>query len=618
MKRAIVTLLCVLLIGNGIAAASDFRFSPRPNKAGLIQWRNWEQAALDAAKATKKPILLSLSAVWCHWCHVMDESTYSDDDVIAFINANFIPIRVDADRRPDIDVLYNQGGWPSTVIITDAGEIVRGGTYIPVEDMKDWLAKAIAMCKAEKGPLQTTEESPARDAGGQQAGSPSSTEGMAATVRYLESVYDRDYGGFGDSQKFPNPAAIDFLLAQAVRGGHGKAKEMVAHTLDRMAQGPIHDPIEGGFFRYATRRDWSEPHYEKMLDLNAEMMRNYAAAYKLLGTPLYKKILLETLAYCRRTLYDKKTGGFYGSQDADEGYYRAARRVSLKPPLVDKTFYAGSNALMISALAISSGVSGASDELLQEAVKTADFMMRNLYSDDAGIARSYHDGTGGLYGVLEDNVLFGNALIDLYNVSGDRKYMHTARRLGEYIIRTLFDDEKGSFRLAADTTIVRPSSPGLLLEFSTARANFEAAAFLLRLSHYSGDTAMKARAYTVIRTIGTDCSDFGPAAALCGAALRWAVFEPLELTVVASKTPALFLREANRVFIPDKVVKVLRLPDDAAEIARLRYPAEEALYLCAGKRCLLSVSRPSDVAVQAEKFLRSLVGKEGDPSSAGR
>ena len=118
MKRVSVYCLIFLILGANLASADDFRFSPRPNKANLIQWRSWGQDAFDESKTTDKLIVLSISAVWCHWCHVMDETTYSDSAVITYINQNFIPVRVDADMRPDIDALYNQGGWPSTVILT--------------------------------------------------------------------------------------------------------------------------------------------------------------------------------------------------------------------------------------------------------------------------------------------------------------------------------------------------------------------------------------------------------------------------------------------------------------------------------------------------------------------
>jgi len=110
---------------------SGFHFSPRPNRASEIGWREWGADAFAAARAEDKPILLGISAVWCHWCHVMDETTYSDQGVIDVINREYIPIRVDNDLRPDVNNRYNMGGWPTTAFLTPQGDILTGATYLP-------------------------------------------------------------------------------------------------------------------------------------------------------------------------------------------------------------------------------------------------------------------------------------------------------------------------------------------------------------------------------------------------------------------------------------------------------------------------------------------------------
>ncbi len=121
-----------------------FRFSPRPNRAREIRWQEWGPQAFALARQEDKPILLSLSAVWCHWCHVMDETTYSDEAVIASINDRYVPIRVDNDERPDINARYNMGGWPTTAFLTPDGEVLTGATYIPPERMRQLLPQLAA------------------------------------------------------------------------------------------------------------------------------------------------------------------------------------------------------------------------------------------------------------------------------------------------------------------------------------------------------------------------------------------------------------------------------------------------------------------------------------------
>jgi uncharacterized protein YyaL (SSP411 family) len=119
----------------------EFHFSPRPNRASEVRWRPWSAEAFEAARAADKPILLSISAVWCHWCHVMDETSYSDQRVIDIVNDQYVPVRVDNDVRPDVNQRYNMGGWPTTAFLTPQGDILTGATYLPPEQMADALAK---------------------------------------------------------------------------------------------------------------------------------------------------------------------------------------------------------------------------------------------------------------------------------------------------------------------------------------------------------------------------------------------------------------------------------------------------------------------------------------------
>src|SRR5438876_3874489 len=122
-------------------AGAEFHFSPRPNRASEINWHPWSQGAFDQARQTGRPILLSISAVWCHWCHVMDETTYSHPAVIDLINREYVPVRVDNDVRPDINQRYNMGGWPSTAFLTPSGDILTGATYMPPDQMASALLR---------------------------------------------------------------------------------------------------------------------------------------------------------------------------------------------------------------------------------------------------------------------------------------------------------------------------------------------------------------------------------------------------------------------------------------------------------------------------------------------
>lgn len=605
MRKLAAGILSVFIFINQAALASDFRFSPRPNKADLINWQQWGPDPFSEAKRLRRPVLLAVSAVWCHWCHIMDETTYSDTEVIVYINENFIPVRVDSDMRPDIDSLYNQGGWPSTLVLTPYGNIIRGNTYILQEDMISWLKKAVAAFRNDRpGIVEKKKKRPEKA----EEAAPKKAD-LKKTVDVLRSAFDRQHGGFGMPQKFPNPEVIDFLVSEFIRSGDKETEEMITLTLDRMKTGKIHDDISGGFFRYATRPDWSSPHYEKMLDLNAGIAGNYASASLALGKDSYRQVLDGTIGYIMNNLYDRKTGVFYGSQDADEWYYTAKKREGT-PPRVDTTIYAGPNAQMITALAAASCATG-SKEYFKHAEKAAGFMTRNLYSEDKGIYRYYRDGDKHLAGLLADNVLFGSALIDLYNATGDRKYIDAAQNVARLLAGKFFDSQQGSFRTSIETTVVEPYEPGGLMEYNSAASNLRAAVFLLRISGYQEDAKLKELARRAIARTKDDCERIGPVAGVCGTALEWQLRQPLEIVIITAGAPERFLAAVNGTYIPQKVVKVLSLMKDEAAIERLGYPLKESLYLCSGKRCFAAVAEPEKVAAELKKYMVGLKEDSG-------
>src|SRR5215471_11348884 len=134
-------------------AGEEFHFSPRPNRASEINWHRWSPEAFEEAKQTHRPILLSISAVWCHWCHVMDETTYSHPSVIDLINREYVPVRVDNDVRPDINQRYNMGGWPTTAFLTSTGDILTGATYLPPDQMASALVRVAGYYRGNKAEI---------------------------------------------------------------------------------------------------------------------------------------------------------------------------------------------------------------------------------------------------------------------------------------------------------------------------------------------------------------------------------------------------------------------------------------------------------------------------------
>src|SRR6058998_1049925 len=296
-------------------AATEFHFSPRPNRASEINWRPWSKEAFDEARTVGRPILLSISAVWCHWCHVMDETTYSHPSVIEIINRDYVPVRVDNDVRPDINQRYNMGGWPTTAFLTPSGDILTGATYLPPDQMASALMSVAGYYRNNQAEIAgRVLEARKRAASGVARSAGSLDAALVDEVLgAVKNAYDPEYGGFGGAPKFPQTDAILLLLEQSALRGDEELRRMAVHTLEQMAGGGTYDHVEGGFFR------------------------------------------------------DSTTGLYAGSQDADEHYYSmdAEERKSVAAPYVDRRVYTAWNA----ALAIAYG--DAARELVDALFKRA-------------------------------------------------------------------------------------------------------------------------------------------------------------------------------------------------------------------------------------------------------
>ena len=312
------------------------------HKDNPVNWQPWDETALEAAKAQNKPIFLSIGYSACHWCHVMEEESFEDDAVAERLNEDFIPIKVDREERPDIDSIYmsicqrvtGRGGWPLTAWLTPEGSPFYIGTYFPKEPqgqmpgLLDLLEKIAGSWNdpEERSEMQTRAEqwadtardkydTPDADGTGEAPGD----DTLDSAVRTALRSVDDEYGGFGsDGPKFPQPGRLDLLLRAAGRSGTTDALTAVTATLDAMADGGMYDHLGGGFHRYATDREWTVPHFEKMLYDNAGLPPLYLAGHQLTGDEGYAETVDETLAFVEREL-THPDGGFYSTLDARSG-----------------------------------------------------------------------------------------------------------------------------------------------------------------------------------------------------------------------------------------------------------------------------------------------------------
>ncbi|QYK50324.1 MAG: thioredoxin domain-containing protein [Anaerolineales bacterium] len=297
-----------------------------------VDWYPWGPEALARAKAEDKPIFLSIGYAACHWCHVMAHESFEDETTTAYMNEHFINIKVDREERPDIDGIYmgavvamtGSGGWPMSVFLTPDGEPFLGGTYFPptprhnLPSFMDALQHVQRIWSEqreqvlENGRIITQHLQPSA---AQQADGSLPPEALSQAVMALAQAYDWRHGGWGQAPKFPQPMAIDFLLARATQGDQ-LALDMARHALQSMALGGMYDVVGGGFARYSVDNFWRVPHFEKMLYDNALLARAYLHGYLVTGDESLREICERTLDFVARELRHAD-GGFYSSLDAD-------------------------------------------------------------------------------------------------------------------------------------------------------------------------------------------------------------------------------------------------------------------------------------------------------------
>ena len=299
-----------------------------------VDWYPWGDEALARAREEDKPILVSVGYSACHWCHVMEHESFENEDIAATMNDLFVNIKVDREERPDLDSLYmaavqsmtGHGGWPLNVFLTPDGTPFYGGTYFPPDDRMGMpgfpkVLEAVASAFRERREeveenAQQIRELLRRATTTLPKPDELTPEILVEASEQLARSFDARNGGFGGAPKFPQPAAVEFLLRQDKRGGGQREAIMVQRTLDRMASGGIYDQIGGGFHRYAVDAVWLVPHFEKMLYDNAQLASVYLAGFQAYGDDRYRQVAEETLDFIARELTDPE-GGFYATLDAD-------------------------------------------------------------------------------------------------------------------------------------------------------------------------------------------------------------------------------------------------------------------------------------------------------------
>jgi len=440
-----------------------------------IDWYPWGEEAFGRARKEDKPVLLSIGAVWCHWCHVMAHESWDDPEVARLINERFIAVKVDRDERPDLDKYYQDlvgaltgtGGWPLTVFLTPDREPFYGGTYFPdlprhgMPSLTEILLAVSEAYKNNRGSVLRTAEQ-LKDVTRRAALPPGelSPSLLDAAMFTLKGSFDMANGGFGVAPKFPRSEALLFLLQYYESSGNRDAWLMADRTLRRMAAGGIYDQVGGGFHRYATDARWKVPQFEKMLTDNALLLRAYVEAYRLSGQAYYGQVARETIGFVFRRLV-REPAGFASSIDADlhgeEGSYFTWTEAEITGILGDRAnaFIKAYNVLRGGNFEVKGKnvlfIPGEVDKSAYAEEKKRLLDARNN-RDLPFIDTAIHTGW---------TSLMVTALAAAYDALGDGRSLEYAARTADFMGKSMYRDGT-LYRIYAD----RPSVDGFLDDYS--------------------------------------------------------------------------------------------------------------------------------------------------------
>ena len=570
---------------------SEFRFSPNPNRAHLVKWQAWSPAAFTKAQEEDKPVLLSISAVWCYWCHVMDDDTYSDPEVQDLLNEHFVTIRVDNDHRPDINARYNVGGWPTTAFLTGHGGLIGGATYLPPEQLISMITEFAEAYKNDRPTLYTQARdllNTRKDHAQRFVASSQLEESMTDRVsRIVVGSYDATNGGFGSEPKFPNASILRFLNHQYRTTGEDFFASMLIKTLDSLSDGQVHDSSDGGFFRHCAQADWTQPQHEKMLEDNLRLAREFLDASILLDRPKYRETAKQTFDYLLEQLYDPAVPGFRGSQGAHSDYFSLSpdQRTADARPESDPSCYASNNGLAVTVLLDAAWKLGDLSlqtkalqtlEALDSAARSGSFS--HVYSEQC---------PSDVPAFFTDWVWLLTALVQAHGNTAAEGYLERAVAVAQIMVDGFFDQKAGGFFDIED----QPDGIGhLQIKEKVLADNTVAAQALIRLHQTTRNADYRQIAEATLSAFVETFREQGEFAADYGLTVHLLNNDLVEVTVEGKPEDAgcqALLAAAVRLPQPNLDIKTI-VAVDGDSVARA--------HVCLDTVCLPPVDSPAELS----------------------
>jgi uncharacterized protein YyaL (SSP411 family) len=591
LRASLLFLLCAA------PALAQKSAAPQPH----LNWQPWSDQAFADAKRENRFVLLDLEAVWCHWCHVMDANTYSDPAVIKLLQSRYIVVKADQDSRPDLSTRYEDFGWPATIVFDANGrEIVKRQGYLAPDEMASLLQAIID----DPSPGPSVEAPPKLTI-------PANAI-LAAPIRtklvsnYFAG-YDKKFGSWGTDQKFLDWDSVEFAMLLARRDGNQQAEAMARQTLDQQLH--LLDPAWGGVYQYSTDGDWNSPHFEKIMQMQAENLRVYSLAYAQFLDPKYLHAA-QGIRRFLKTFLTSPDGAFYTSQDADviEGHHSAdyfalddAHRRAQGIPRVDKHIYARENGWAISAL-VTLYASTGDTAVLDDALRATRWTIANRSLPGGGFRHGTTDANGPYLG---DTIAMQRAFLSLYGATADRQWLTHAEAAMKFIDAN-FKDPQGAGYDSSKSATDRAASPHPQRDENidvVRAANF--------LFHITANDADKKIAERAMRYVAADPIVFRLPAAGPLLADYELSSEPLHLTIVGSKKDPIAKNLFDQALRYPSSYKRLewwdpsqgpagRLPNPDVQYPSLKV---SAAFICTSRTCSPPIFKPADLPAKIDKLL---------------
>jgi len=566
-----------------------------------VRWEPWSDEAFARAQREHRFVVLDLEAVWCHWCHVMEDETYSDPEVAELMADHFVAVKVDQDSRPDLSNRYEDYGWPATIVFAaGGGEIAKRSGFIPPREFAA-LLRAIV-----------DDPTPGPSVVAPRAMAFSSASALGADLRgelekSLAAAYDPKLAGFGSTHKYLDAASVEYCM---LRGAEGDAEHetMARRTLD--ANLALIDPAFGGVYQYSAGGVWTEPHFEKIMSMQADDMRTYALAYALYGEPRYSKAAEDIHRYLRDFL-TRSDGAFFTSQDADlvpgehAGEYFAlgdAERRARGIPRIDEHVYARENGWAARALVWLYDFGGDASALA-EARRSVERIVAERGLPGGGFRHDAADAAGPYLG---DTLAMAQAFLALYEATGERAWLARAEDASRFMAGHFVDESSPA---GFTTARQRPDAGPLAAQAPEREENVAMARLENALFHYDGAKEHRARAERAMRYVATP--EVARVAFTSGPLLadRELARDPLHVTIVGAKGDVR-ARELMRAAISyPSTYRRIEWWDPAEgplQNADVEYPelGKPAAFACAQGRCSSPAFAPADIHARIDALAR--------------